>query len=155
VTENPCHTANLRTFLPYKSSRSDIFELLPALLSTTCCVRVYDIGTHHLEVPYILFKFAYWMIYIRLVFLNIRTIQVTKTTVPKLGFKRNRNLQAETKNLPKQEFLFRFLCKPFLEFLVTVSVIGFKIFILLVNPRSSGLLPGGPKNFMANPGSFL
>ena len=51
--------------------------------------------------------------------------------------------------------IFRFLGKLFLEFLVAVSVIGFKIFILLLNPRSSGLLPGGPKNFLAKPVSFL
>ena len=73
----------------------------------------------------------------------------------KIGFKRNRNLQAETKNLPKQEFLFRFLGKLFLRFLVTVSVIGFKILILLLKPRSSGLILGWPKNLPVYPGSFL
>ena len=72
-----------------------------------------------------------------------------------VGFKQNRNLQAETKNLPKQEFVFWFLGKLFLGFLVTVSAIGFKILILLVKPRSSGLIPGGPKIFPVNPGSFF
>ena len=41
----------------------------------------------------------------------------------------------------------------FLGFLVTILVIGFKILILLVKPRSSGLLPGGPKNFLVKAGS--
>jgi hypothetical protein len=62
--------------------------------------------------------------------------QVLSNNLLPLGFKPHRNLQAETKGLPKQEFLFRFLGKFFLGFLVTVSVIGFKIFILQVNPRS-------------------
>ena len=58
------------------------------------------------------------------------------------GSNENRNHQAETKNLPKQEFLFWFLGRLFLGFLVTVSVIGFKLLILLEKPRSAGFLPG-------------
>ena len=68
-----------------------------------------------------------------------------------VGFKRNRNLQAETKNLPKQEFLFRFLGKLFWGFLVLFRFLVSIFLILLVKPGSSCLIPGETKNLLVEP----